>query len=294
MKSIISLSILISLFTACSSTKNIAQQDQEKKDITFYLQDLNSLGHDTTDYVFLFNEGFRTIYYGENDRGNALMSYALSLSDSIRNHDYQLWSSKNTKNGNYAIAIDKLEKSIQIKPQEESAYYGWVLLYYYRDYKKALRILELQDEYTPNFSDAPVGEDIHYLKGLCHMQLQHYQIAIDEFNTYINNLAITHGEDFVDVYTFVQKGRCLSKLGKFEEAIQSYQKAIKYYQDCTEAYYFTGLTQIKMRQKSKACNNFNTALEMINKGEKSTNLYVELFHEIYPQQIEQSIKEFCK
>ena len=124
--------------------------------------------------------------------------------------------------------------------------------------------------------------------------MQHYQKATNEFNTYISNLATTHDEDFVDVYTFVQKGRCLTELGQFEEAVKSYKKAIMYYKDCTEAYYFMGLTQIKMSQNEKGCQNLNTALEMINRGEKSTDVYVELFHEVYPQQIEQSIKEFCE
>ncbi len=125
------------------------------------------------------------------------------------------------------------------------------------------------------------------------MQLNHYQNAVDEFDIYINNLAVTHGEDFVDVYTFVQKGRCLSGLGRYQEAIPSYEKAIKYHENCSEAYYFMGLTQLKMDENSNACESLNIALDLINKGYKSSDNYIEYFHEIYPQQIELSIAEFC-
>jgi len=294
MKRIALLLFVIAFFTSCKSHKIVTQQKDLNYNIQQLLTQLDSLGLDTSNYTLLFKEGYQGIFYGQNDYGNALINYSFSKNENISAENYRHSSVQNTKNGNYSIAIDKLEKAFQINPQETAGYYAWVLLYYYRDYEKSLKILEQLDAYTPNFADAPLGEDIHYLKGLCHLQMQHHEKAIEEFNTYINNLANSHGEDFVDVYTFVQKGRCLSELGKFEDAIKSFEKAISYYKDCTEAYYFMGLTQVKMKHNTKACHNFNVALEMINKGEKSIDVYVELFHEVYPQQIEQSINDYCK
>lgn len=248
--------------------------------------------HEVT-FIMLSGIGSMDLYYGNNERGNKIISYAMSKLDNPSAETYHAISVQNTKNGNYNIAIQALEKTIELDPKEGSAYYGWVLLYYYHDYQGALALLEQCDNYTPNFSDAPMGEDIHYLKGLCHMQLNHYEEAINQFDTYINNLASTHGEAYVDVYTFVQKGRCLDQLGQFESAIDSYKKAIKYYKNCTEAYYFMGLTQLKIDERNEACNNFSIARDLIKKGYKSTDTYVEYFHEIYPQQIEISILEHC-
>jgi tetratricopeptide (TPR) repeat protein len=273
-----------------------------KKTLKWIMISIGSLAVIISILAIIFNQltltllagiGSLDLYYGNNERGNALTEYALSKKDTISGEDYHAWSVQNTKNGNYNIAIAALEKAIQLNPEEGTAYYGWVLLYYYRDYEKALTVLEQHDTYTSNFSDAPMGEDIHYLKGLCHMQMQRYKKALEEFNTYITNLATTHGEDFVDVYTFVQKGRCLTQIGEFDEAIKSYQKAIRYYENCTEAYYFMGLTHLQMKEQDSACLNFNTALNLIQKGHKSADTYVEYFHEIYPQQIEESIAENC-
>ncbi|PCJ01439.1 MAG: hypothetical protein COB15_00515 [Flavobacteriales bacterium] len=241
----------------------------------------------------LLGVGSMDVYNGNNERGNSIMNYALSHIENPSGETFHAMSVQNTKNGNYNIAISALEKAVKLEPEEGFAYYGWVLLYYYRDYEKALSILEQYDTYTPDFSDAPMGEDIHYLKGLCHMQMNHCQKALDEFDTYINNLASTHGEDFVDVYTFVQKGRCLTILGKYEEAILSFKKAIKYYDKCPEAYYFMGLTQLEMNEKESACANFTIALDLTKKGYKSSDTYVEYFHEIYTQQIEMSVTENC-
>jgi tetratricopeptide (TPR) repeat protein len=294
MRNIILLSTIILLLSSCFENETQAQSVKEGYDIQPYLLRLDSAGYDIADDTLMFGVGYQINYYGNFDKGNALIKYALSKRDSLRAYDYHSWSVLNSKNGNYAIAIEKLEKAIEIDFTEEAGYYGWLLLYYYRDYEKSLTILEKYDALTPDFSDAPMGEDIHYLKGLCHFQMERYQKALDEFNTYINNLARTQGEDFVDVYTFVQKGRCLKVLGRYDEAISSYKKAIKYYDKCSEAYYFMGLTQLDMNDKDSACSSLNIALDLIKNGHKSSDTYVEYFHEIYPKQIELSIAESCK
>ena len=294
MKIIFIFITLLLLVNSCNSEKKGGKLTLQNNDVHSYLNKLDSIGFDISNDSLLFEIGNDILHMGKNKVGNELIDYAFSIRKVVSSEDYRHASVRNTKNGNYSIAIDKLEKAMEIDSQEVSGYYAWVLLYYYRDYEKSLQILEEQDSYTPDFSDAPVGEDIHYLKGLCHMQMQHYQKAVDEFNIYINTMVSTIGEEWVDVYTFVQKGRCLTKLEKFENAINSYDKAIKYYENCTEAYYFKGLTQIKMSKDNEGCNNFNKALELINDGNKSSDVYVEYFHEIYLQQIEESITEHCK
>jgi hypothetical protein len=55
-----------------------------------------------------------------------------------------------------------------------------------------------------------------------------------------------------------------------------------------------GLTQLEMKETDSACSNFNTALNLIQKGHKSADTYVEYFHEIYRQQIEETIMKSCK
>lgn len=113
--------------------------------------------------------GSMDIYYGNNERGNEIIKYAMTKADSLSDGDYHAISVQNTKNGNYDIAINALEKGMDINPRELGGYYGWILLYYYRDYERALKVLNEYDAFTPNFSDAPSGEDIHYLKGLAYM-----------------------------------------------------------------------------------------------------------------------------
>ncbi len=247
-------------------------------------------------YMLLFYFGYSQVYNGNNERGNQIMSFAISKMENPSAEIYHALSVQNTKNGNYNIAMSALEKAYEMDPDEAGAYYGWVLLYYYHDYEKSLEILNKYDDSTPGFSDWPMGECIHYLKGLAYMQLHKYEIAIQEFNTSIDNASKEHGEGWVDYQVYLNKGICLFNLKMHEEAIVVFNKAIKSNDKSSEAYYYKGLALLKLDLKDKdtACHNLNKAYILIKQGYKSSDTYVELFSEIYEQQVEQSILENCK
>lgn len=285
---------LIVIAVGCNTITEKENISIKNIDVTRYLNDLDAAGVDIENDTLVFEYGYQAIYFGKDAAGNALIGHAISRMDIVTADDYRHWSVQNTKNGNYVKAIALLEKAMALNPEETSRYYGWVLLYYYRDYEKALTVLNLHDDYTPDFDDAPMGEDIHYLKGLCYMQLLDYQKAVTEFDTYISNTSKSHGEKFVGIYTFVQKGRCLASLGESDQAIKSFQKAISLYDKCAEAYFFLGQLQLEMGQKERACTNYQIALQLVEQGYKNEDNYVEYFHEIYAPQIEEIMKINCK
>lgn len=241
----------------------------------------------------VFGIGYYNVYMGKNELGNKIMNYALSLKDSITYEDYHALSVQNTKNGNYPIAINALEKALALNP-EVHGYYGWVLLYYYRDYRKALVHLEKYDSLTPNYSDAPGGENIHFLKGLVKMNLKDYNGAIAEFNNNIGEVSDKSGEEWVSIATFLYKGRCYHKLKRFNDAIDAYDKAIKYHDSFTEALFYKGLVLFELGEKNLGCENVKKALDLRNKGHRQSDSYVELFDEIYVGDIEAAINLHCK
>lgn len=244
-------------------------------------------------YFIIFQTGYVEVHKGNNERGNKLMSFAVSRMDNPPAKIYHALSVQNTKNGNYSIAISALEKAYKLDPNDQGAYYGWVLLYYYHDYEKALTILNEYDELTPNFSDSPMGECIHYLKGLAYMQLNKYQDAVREFNTSIENASFEHGSDWIDYQVYLNNGICLLYLNKNEEAILEFDKTISDYNKCAEAFFYKGVSQLKLNLKNDACQNLKKAKDLINEGYKSSDVYVELFHEIYQQQVEDYILKNC-
>lgn len=285
------------LLVCCNLLKSSAQElNKEALDYLSYYKNAlpdslkNKINLD--DSKVIMDIGSNILYFGKNKIGNELMNYAIAKSDKVTGDDYHKLSVQNTKNGNFIQAIDALEKAIVLDPKI-NGYYGWVLLYYYHDYKRALECLEAYDLLTPGFSDAPVGEDIHTLKALAKMQLGNYEEAIEEFNINIAEVTAQNGEYWVPIYTYFYKGRCFQKLNKMNEAIFCYDQSIKMYEQNTEAYFYKGLTLIEMGRKKEGCENLQNAFSLINQGNKQSDVYVELFDEVYKQDIERAIENHC-
>lgn len=236
----------------------------------------------------VFLVGHAEMYFGNDTVGNEMMEYALLKMDSVTGDDYQELSVQHTKNGNHPQAIAALEKAVALDPQVYG-YYGWVLLYYYHDYPKALECLEKFDALTPNFSDAPAGEDIHFQKGLCYMQLGQLPKAVAEFDTYIDETTRSHGEEWVDAYAFVYKGRCLDRLNRAEEALTCYDKAIRIYKYNTEAYYHKAMSLLILGRKAEAREHLLKAKELADQNYFYRDVYVEFFEAVYRQDIEAAL-----
>jgi|TARA_B110000037_G_C17127386_1_gene508852 tetratricopeptide (TPR) repeat protein len=244
-------------------------------------------------FKLLIGVGSIDLNYGNNERGNSIMEFALSNIKNPRGNVYHAISVQNTKNGNYDIAISALEKAYKMNPNEVGAYYGWVLLYYYHEYKKALIILNKYDDLTPNFSDYPVGECIHYLKGLAYKELGDLDQALIEFDLSVKYALDEHNESWIDYQIFLNRGITLLHLNKNEKAIEEFERVIENYKECSEAYYFKGLALANLNEKEKTCKSLNKSLELIKLGYKSSDSYVELFHEIYEQDIIEAISKNC-
>ncbi|MBI3519770.1 MAG: tetratricopeptide repeat protein [Bacteroidetes bacterium] len=226
-------------------------------------------------------------YHGDDKCANELMNLCIAKHDSITAGDWHTYSVQNTKHGNYAEAIQALEKSLAINAREMEGYYGWVLLYYFRDYEKSLKHLNHYDDLTPQDVDAPVGENIHFLKGLCYYQLQQYQKAIKEFE--INEaFEVSHfGQKNCNTYIYFYIARCYEKLTDFKQAEVYYKKAIKQSQFPIEANFYLGLLYKQTGKTNQGIKHLEKALKDIKLGYKQQDIYIELFDEVYQTQIEE-------
>lgn len=247
-----------------------------------------------TRQAYYYYVGSRLTYYGFNEIGPKIAD--LSIKDDnlfLFSEQFRSFSVQNTKNGNYNLAIDALEEAIKRNPSVKE-YYGWVLLYYYKEYQKAYEILDEYDRLTPNFSDPVIGENVNYLKGLALLKMDKHQEAIKEFDLYIEDVTSSVGQDWVDVYAFVNKGNSYFELNEYQKAINSYNLAIKHYKNCTEAYYFKSKSYLELNILDSALSNGQKANNLILNDFKNEDIYVEYFHEIYPIQVNRLIDDIKK
>ncbi len=235
--------------------------------------------------------GLQLLPYGYEESGTKLVEESLENLDGISADLYRICSIQNTKNGNYDEAIRYLNKAADLDPANVDGYFGWCLLYYYRDYDKALFYLERLDS-TTNFIDYVGDDNILYAKGLCYKQKGNYPKALKLFKSAIDHESKENGEGSVPYQIYFQTGRTLHLLNRPSEAIEFYNLAIEDWEGSSESIYYKGLAEIELGIVT-ACQNLEIALEKVRKGIKSSDTYVRLFDEIYVNQVEEMIESKC-
>lgn len=183
------------------------------------------------------------------------------------------------KAGDFKKGFEYLNKAVELDPKLHLGYRGWIRLRKMRDYDKALVDFDRLDSLTPNFVDAPWGEDIDFLRGECYFGKKGYQKAIELFNRNIKN----QKEDWADIHSFVYLGLCEYELGNYEKAITEFQRALKQSEYTPESYFGMARAYRKLGEIEKSKENIRKAEENINI--KRDDYYNEFLNEIYLSEI---------
>ncbi len=242
-------------------------------------------------YIINYAIGSQIQWFGYHKKGNEMIEKSIKNLKNFSASEYHLVSIQNTKNGNYNKAIKYLDKASELEPKEIDGYYGWLLLYYYRDFEKSLFHLNRYDSFTPNFDDYVGDDNILYAKALCYKELGQYSKALELFDKAIESELKEHNENWISHQIYFQKARTLHLLRQQKKAIEYYDKTIKLWNKSSESFYYKGLAQIEINDSIVGRENLNIALDLVTKGYKTTDSYVALFDEVYQIEIEKTINE---
>ncbi|MDB9954038.1 tetratricopeptide repeat protein [Flavobacteriaceae bacterium] len=192
------------------------------------------------------------------------------------------------KRGEFARGFELLNKAVQLEPSLHLGYRGYMKLRFLRDYKNALLDFNRLDSLTPNFIDAPWGEDIDFLRGECYYGIKEYSKAIICFKRNIEN----NKEDWVDINTFVYLGLCEYELGNYEQSILEHQRALKQSANTPEAHFGLAKVYLKLNNLDKAKEHILKA--ELNIGYKRKDPYKEFQNELFLSEIVQFKRELAE
>ncbi len=201
--------------------------------------------------------------------------------ESKNSNEYMEYSVRLNKEGDFENGFKYLNKAVELDPKSHLGYRGWIRLRKIRDYDKALIDFDQLDSLTPNFVDAPWGENIDFLRGECYFGKKQYQKAIELFNHSIKN----QKEDWADIHSFVYLGLCEYELGNYKKAITQFQRALKQTKSVPESYFGMAKAYQKLGQIEKAKENILKAEN--NMQYKRDDIYNEFLNEIYMSEIQE-------
>ncbi|PNW27695.1 tetratricopeptide repeat protein [Formosa algae] len=209
------------------------------------------------------------------------LSQRIENFESEDSDEYMEYSVHLNKAGDFENGFKYLNKAVELDPKLHLGYRGWIRLRKMRDFDKALEDFDRLDSLTPNFVDAPWGEDIDFLRAECYYGKKDYQKTIDLLNRSIKN----QKEDWADIHSFVYLGLCEFELGNFEKAISEFQRALKQSEYVPESFFGMAKAYQKIGQIEKAKENILKAENNIHY--KRDDIYNEFLNEIYMSEIQE-------
>jgi tetratricopeptide (TPR) repeat protein len=231
-------------------------------------------------YTFGFSQ-----YQGTPAHMNAF-TYALEL-DSTKAETWRELSVTYLKRGIPHTWKDYYDEAVERNPVIWQPWRGYLYLWFYRDYEKAIDDFNASDTLTPNFIDAPQGHSVDYWRGIAYLGLKKYDSSLAYFNKYITTQIEESGEDWVEVTAFLYKGIAHFENNEPKKAVESLDKCIHYNSNKTaDAKFYKALALQQLGQIDQAQIYIESALEDFKIGYYNERPYVEDIRQIYLEDLE--------
>lgn len=178
-------------------------------------------------------------------------------------------------------------KSVLLDSVQRIPWRGYLYLWFYRDYEKAIADFDASDILTPNFIDAPQGHSVDYWRGICYLGLKDYKNSINYFDKYIKTEIEESGEDWVEVTAFLYRGIAYFETGNYEEALLNFDKQLQYSRDkSADAKYYKAQIFKSQGNIEEAKVLIEEAINDYNIGYYNNRPYVETLRQIYLEDLQ--------
>lgn len=176
--------------------------------------------------------------------------------------------------------------AVKHDPQTWVPWRGYLYLWFYRDFKKAIADFNASDSLTPHI-DYPQGHSVDYWRGIAYLGLKDYQNSIKYWNKHIKKETEESGEDWVEINAFLYRGIAYMKLKEDDEALKNFDKVIQYFKNSADAKYWMAKIMKDKGEKKVALDLVQGAERDFEQGYFNNRPYVETLYQIYVSDIEE-------
>lgn len=172
-------------------------------------------------------------------------------------------------------------KAVELDPVGWQGWRGYLYLYFYRDYQNALADFNATDTLTPNFVDYPQSLSVDYMRGICYLQMNQFQNAIDLFDKHIEYETKTVGFEYIDSKTFLYKGIAQLKSDQKDQAKTTFETGLTVDPTNADLMYWLAKWHLQAGEKEKANEWAEKSKVQFLKGNHNHRPYVEEFYQTY-------------
>lgn len=178
-------------------------------------------------------------------------------------------------------------RAIENDPEEWLGYKAYSWLYFYRDYEMVLEEIDRFDAFTPNFVDYPQSTSVNYMRGICYLQLDQYEKAIEYFSMHLDKEIEGVGHKYIEAMPYQLLAISYHKNEQYEKADSLFTLGLEHNTTTSDLYYYKAQNLLKMNRVDEAVANLNLAESWYKKGAKNGRPYVEEFYAIYQEDIDE-------
>jgi len=172
------------------------------------------------------------------------------------------------------------DNAVEHDPQTWVPWRGYLYLWFYRDYEKAIADFNASDTLTP-FLDYPQGHSVDFWRGIAYLGLKDYENSISYWNEHINKETKDTGEDWVELEAFVYRGIAHYESGDAKKALLDFDRAIHYFKQSADAKYYKAKILYEGGKSDEALILIQEGMKDFKNGFYNNRPYVETLRQIY-------------
>lgn len=186
-----------------------------------------------------------------------------------------------------------IDRAVEIDAKTWVPMRGYLYLLFYRDYEKAIADFDASDTLT-TYIDHPQGHSVDFWRGIAYLGSKDYKNSIAYWDKHITKETEDSGEDWVELEAFLYRGIAFYESGNSEEALENFDKVIRYFKQSADAKYFKAKILKETGETKEAQVLIEEAILDFNAGFYNNRDYVETLHQIYLEDLEDLKKVIFK
>ena len=229
--------------------------------------------------------GGRVYYYQGSVPEQLQIREAMKL-DSTDAGTWREFGTSRVKRGILDETYYYYNEAVKRNPGKWAGFRGYLYLYFYRDFERAIADFNYNDEVLGEVSYSQ-GQHHDYMRGIAYYGLKEYETALRYFEKYTSAVTSEEGEEWVDVYAFLYKGLTFANLRQWNDAMDEFDKALKYYPNLSDCYYHKARILTYQKDYQEALEVLDQAELFLKQGYYHQRPYVEVLEQVYLQDIEE-------
>lgn len=194
---------------------------------------------------------------------------------------YREYGAALVKRGFAAKLYEVYAKAVALDPEGWQGWRGYLYLYFYRDYERAIHDFNTIDSLTPNFVDYPQSQSVHFMRGICYLQLGQYDKALEFFDLHIAHETEEAGLDFISAPAFLFKAIAHWRKGEMEEVEETLELGLSVDGKNADLLYWMAKYHREVGDEAKANGYIEQAKKQFLAGYYNHRPYVEEFYQTY-------------